>query len=657
MKDLKFRVPVNLDIEKVISDNRDDFYSQGLKKEKLYYICDALLSSRAQSRKVLNDKFNPKENFKLFTPLSSELLKIVVHDYNKYLEFLLQTKILLTDGTYEVGKKCKGYCFNTPYSGQRIKEIRMNSYTLKKAIRRAADKRKEEMNKQMRGKRYLEAWWLTGKLKIDLKAANLWIDKYEQDKVQEINSNTEISPIDRENAINNAIDTSEDFKCLAGAINAQKPYYCFSGLGQRFYNPISNLKKELRNFITYDGKQLVDVDLKNSQPFLSLALFNSSFWEGGNGEKLWLKKISKDIDKIIKDKGGYSYIIMCLKTLESSHQKEFSLKKYTDLVVEGGFYEYIQEHFEKLYPSRFNERTKVKKEVLRILYGENAKWCCDFNRPSQTFYQHFPKIAWLFYSIKDIQHNLLPLILQRVESFLILDVVCKNIAVNCPQIPFFTVHDNIITTKGNEGIIKQIMISEIEKWIGHKPSLGCIDLIPTKHQITSEIWKPVIGFEGSYEISESGLVRSLERKVSYASGTRQVKAKQLKTRINNRGYVEVRLSNNGETFTKLVHILSATAFVANPFNKPEVNHLDGNKLNNNYTNFAFVTHAENVQHAYDTGLIKKKAKIIIDKCTGEEFKSSKDASVYHKIEYHTLRGYLNGSIKMNPTCLEYKKIA
>jgi hypothetical protein len=140
--------------------------------------------------------------------------------------------------------------------------------------------------------------------------------------------------------------------------------------------------------------------------------------------------------------------------------------------------------------------------------------------------------------------------------------------------------------------------------------------------------------------------------VPYTKGFRSLKAKVLKSRVNNRGYKDVRLSKNGTTSTKLVHILSAQAYVSNPFSKLYVNHLDGNKLNNHCTNFSWVTHSENVQHAYDTGLIKMKSKSVVDKCTGETYPSIKQAAKAIKISYGTCRNYLNGNIKTNKTCLK-----
>ncbi|MBL7722759.1 MAG: NUMOD4 motif-containing HNH endonuclease [Chitinophagaceae bacterium] len=120
-----------------------------------------------------------------------------------------------------------------------------------------------------------------------------------------------------------------------------------------------------------------------------------------------------------------------------------------------------------------------------------------------------------------------------------------------------------------------------------------------------EIWKDVIGFEGLYRISNYGNTKSVDRKV-YHSGNNKfhdLKGAMLSTRINNAGYVSVRLNKKGKTYTRFVHRLMAKAFIPNPLNKKYINHRDGDKRNNILKNLEWVTHSENIRHAYRLGLI------------------------------------------------------
>lgn len=76
-----------------------------------------------------------------------------------------------------------------------------------------------------------------------------------------------------------------------------------------------------------------------------------------------------------------------------------------------------------------------------------------------------------------------------------------------------------------------------------------------------------------------------------------------KTTLNASGYLYIDLSNKGIKKTISLHRLLATHFIDNPYNKRTVNHLDGNKLNNNLSNLEWATDSENIQHAYDNGLM------------------------------------------------------
>lgn len=109
-----------------------------------------------------------------------------------------------------------------------------------------------------------------------------------------------------------------------------------------------------------------------------------------------------------------------------------------------------------------------------------------------------------------------------------------------------------------------------------------------------EIWKQIQGFKPIYEVSNMGRVRSLERKTNCNGGLFQRKERILKNTIDRNGYHFVFLYPiNGRKRTIPVHRLVAMAFIPNPDNKPEIDHIDGNKSNNNPINLRWVTHQEN----------------------------------------------------------------
>lgn len=103
-----------------------------------------------------------------------------------------------------------------------------------------------------------------------------------------------------------------------------------------------------------------------------------------------------------------------------------------------------------------------------------------------------------------------------------------------------------------------------------------------------EIWKPVKNYEGYYEISNLGRVKSVERIIKCKSRNNfKQKEKILATRPNNRGYIMVGLHKDKNYKLVLVHRLVAEAFIPNPNNLPQVNHIDENKQNNHWNNLEY----------------------------------------------------------------------
>lgn len=119
-----------------------------------------------------------------------------------------------------------------------------------------------------------------------------------------------------------------------------------------------------------------------------------------------------------------------------------------------------------------------------------------------------------------------------------------------------------------------------------------------------EEWLNIAGFYG-YQISNTGKVKSLERKVKCKNGYRTVKEHILKQK-NLNGYQRVQLCRDGKYKNILVHILVAEAFLPNPDNLPQVNHLDECKNNNNVNNLEWCTREYNCNFGTRNERISKK---------------------------------------------------
>lgn len=147
------------------------------------------------------------------------------------------------------------------------------------------------------------------------------------------------------------------------------------------------------------------------------------------------------------------------------------------------------------------------------------------------------------------------------------------------------------------------------------------------------IWKDIVGYEGIYEVSSCGQVRSHKNKTTHSErhGTRQWKQRILKQKVSKDNTCRVSLYKNKKERTWLVHRLVAKAFIPKVGGKEYINHLDGNRLNNSIENLEWCNHTENNNHAFDSGLIKTAEKVILlNKDTHEPlyFRSKAKASEY-----------------------------
>lgn len=160
--------------------------------------------------------------------------------------------------------------------------------------------------------------------------------------------------------------------------------------------------------------------------------------------------------------------------------------------------------------------------------------------------------------------------------------------------------------------------------------------------MNNEKWKPICGFEGLYEVSNQGGVRSVRREGTQGGLLRQ------KSR---NGYLAVDLSKGGKKKTVDVHRLVAEAFVENPDSLPQVNHIDEDKHNNNSANLEWCSSKGNLNHGSARARTNKTRELartpFIDLETGKVYYSRKDYAKEHGITQGHVSNILYG--KKKPT--------
>lgn len=131
-----------------------------------------------------------------------------------------------------------------------------------------------------------------------------------------------------------------------------------------------------------------------------------------------------------------------------------------------------------------------------------------------------------------------------------------------------------------------------------------------EQDLVGEIWRDIAVFNGDYQESNYGRTKSFKHG----------KVKILKPSVSRNGYLYINLKSNGVHKRCLIHRLVAILFIPNPDNKPQVNHIDGNKQNNRVDNLEWVTGSENITHAYELGLQKSGEQHHKSKFTAEDVK-------------------------------------
>jgi len=161
------------------------------------------------------------------------------------------------------------------------------------------------------------------------------------------------------------------------------------------------------------------------------------------------------------------------KSLNLTDKQDVNI--FIKLVTSGEFYPYLMTEFDK-NDIHYIDKTDFKEQLFTVFFGRNsAKYVC---RSVKLFANLFPNVQRLFEYIKKDEHNQLAILLQRIESHVILNKVAPAISEQYPEIPFITKHDSLlpvyksggfIIPGNNEEGIKELIIKEIKKVTGLAP--------------------------------------------------------------------------------------------------------------------------------------------------------------------------------------------
>jgi hypothetical protein len=250
-------------------------------------------------------------------------------------------------------------------------------------------------------------------------------------------------------------------------INEGKFYNNRSYSNNRYNSSITSLNKLLRPFLLVNNKPLVSVDIKSSQPYLLASLLDKNFYNKYNNNKYNYYSI--------KPVGGS---ILFPRFLEG---KEKGIEQYKNISFQDDFYSIVLRNELGREP-KIIERNSLKHKTMQFMFYNNSK--AKEKTELSYLVKQFPQINEFIVScLNGVGVKRFSYLLQRAESFLVLDTVCVEFNNKFKSAPFFTIHDAVLTTEEHYEELYRIMFDQLKLMTGINPGLKIekhsLEIIPS----------------------------------------------------------------------------------------------------------------------------------------------------------------------------------
>ncbi len=439
MSQLKLYLPENFgiaNIEQLLKDNPTDL--PGVNTHYIAYFCHLLNDMK------LRGTYDPEDNTNGWIPLQATLLHRIIPHYNNVIKYLCELDIIEVDRNYIVKQYSRHYRFSNYFRRQLLAPQYIKDYKLLNKLSALGSQFSESQKLWTRCRNYLYKPFRDKLIEIDYEAALHWLEEeYEIGNTQNVIK----------------IETFNNQKRLIKIIrdNEYQNHLFVDDKGNRFYSPITGIKKELRRYLTYLGEPLVSYDIKNSQPFFSQILFQQDFYRDKKTKKgqIRLSELDKEIYKHIIPTIQTQHLIMIPEYWQTQAEQGFGIVRYLEQIRNGKLYEYLYNKIKsanKRFTYVFEEaKDKIKRQVMLLLYNHIQGNRVNINLCKEIFVQEFPDVYQVFQAYKTFQtgsykkYNInkgfqnvdigfakLPILLQKVESHILLDVVCKRLYLYIP---------------------------------------------------------------------------------------------------------------------------------------------------------------------------------------------------------------------------------
>lgn len=441
---LTLYIPENLDIDELVKKYPPDFKFH---KDCFIYLAHLITDIPSRNKDLDMD----------YIPFYSKLIQRRIRDYRKYLNYLVKHNILLEDKQYIAKKKSKSFKFSSTYRLP-IKAINITKPTLIKSILSFINLDYDIIdncttNNQNQELDYLTKWF-NDKLTIDFYGAKLYLQELYELEKNDLNFG------------HNAMQRFNSRFISLLKLHRKEFNYTIDNTAGRLHTILTQIKGDLRQFIKYNNKNLIAVDITNSQPYLSTVLFNLEKIKENN-----IIPIIKSYNKSFITNNTFNPLPYYVSKNAQNANSSENINQYIEIVKSGLLYE----EFGKILLEKniISDDIPVRKQAKTIIFSSifSPNQSIAYNTSIKIFREYFPDVYEIYRLIKQNEHRTLACLLQNIEAKLILHTACKIISQEKPEIPLFTLHDSIITTEGNEKYIYQILYDILLNSIGIPPTL------------------------------------------------------------------------------------------------------------------------------------------------------------------------------------------
>lgn len=409
------------------------------------------------NNKLVRDKTELNNGY---VELSSKYLQRHVKYYYKYIKYFINTGVIESDNFFippsanDEKTKCIGYKFSESF---RHEEPNIYYYSKEFSEKISKEMKKSVYKIHSDYSHLVKMFYPKCNLRIDRDAALNFVATKKDAQLLDKNlwdrkKNTALGKI----TLRNPIEQYNYSVSMINAIHCGNFECKVDEKVHRMYTCLTNIYSPLRNYITYRGEKLYSIDIVNSQPYLSLILFNKSSYNRNN----IIYKICREVIP-----NPAQTLPKLFRSTQLSNNEDFNL--YRSLVGKYGnethdLYSYMMDN-----QASYSSRSDAKAAMFEVLFSSNRY----VTKSKQQFTSLFPTVDEVFRTLKDQDHSILSVLLQNIESHLVLKTITKKIAQIHPNAPIFTVHDSIVTTETYVDTVHRTMENILTQKVGTTPKL------------------------------------------------------------------------------------------------------------------------------------------------------------------------------------------